>query len=111
MAIALVIVVLILAIIAGISLFSILGGIVGLVIYLAIAAVIGFVADLIVPGNTPYGVIGAILAGVVGTWVGQLIFGLFGLGGIPIVPAIVGAVIVTFIYSAASRQVASDRTV
>jgi len=111
MGLALLIVILILAIIAGVSLFSILGSVVGLVIYLVVAAVMGFIADAVVPGNSPYGLLGAILAGVVGSWVGRLIFGLFGLGDIPIVPALVGAIIVTFLYSLINRQVATDPTV
>ncbi len=84
--------------------------VVSLIIYLAVSAVIGFIADWIVPGNVPYGLLGAILAGIVGGWVGHLIFGLIGLGNLPIIPAIVGAVVVTLIYSYLSRRTVSDRT-
>lgn len=68
---------------------------VGLVLMLLVAGFIGWLADRIVPGTIPYGWLGAIVAGLAGAMIGNLI--LHGLGptlfGIALIPAIVGTVI------------------
>jgi uncharacterized membrane protein YeaQ/YmgE (transglycosylase-associated protein family) len=71
----------------------------GVLVTLAIAAIVGFVADKIVPGRLPYGWVGALVAGLLGSWVGSFLFGAFGpvIGGIPIIPALIGAIIVAFV--------------
>jgi uncharacterized membrane protein YeaQ/YmgE (transglycosylase-associated protein family) len=73
--------------------------ILGFLLLLLVAAVIGWVADLIVPGNIPLGWIGAIIAGLVGAWIGQAIFGEWGptIEGVALVPALIGAVIFAFV--------------
>lgn len=78
---------------------------VGLIVMLFIAGIIGWVADQIVPGRLPYGWLGAIVAGLVGSWVGGLILGGLGpaLAGIAIVPALVGAIILAFVASAVTK--------
>ncbi|MBI4498214.1 MAG: GlsB/YeaQ/YmgE family stress response membrane protein [Chloroflexi bacterium] len=69
---------------------------VGLALMLFIAGVVGWLADAIVPGRLPYGFLGAILAGLVGSWIGQLLLGAWGpsLFGIRLIPALIGAIIV-----------------
>lgn len=73
---------------------------------LLIAGLVGYLADVIVPGRLPWGWLGATLAGLVGTWIGVALFNLLHLprwlelirlGGIPLIPALVGAIIIAFI--------------
>ena len=80
---------------------------VGLLITLAVAAVIGWLAMKIVPGRSiPYGWLGATVAGLLGSWIGGVLLGRAGpsLGGIAIFPALVGAVIVVFIFEMVTRN-------
>ena len=62
---------------------------------LGVAGLVGWLADLVVPGDLPYGWLGAVVAGLVGGWVGAIILGNMGpdLFGVRIVPAFVGAAI------------------
>lgn len=78
---------------------------VGLIVMLFVAGIIGWIADQIVPGNLPYGWLGAIVAGLVGSWIGGLILGGFGpsLAGIAIIPALLGALLLAFIASGATK--------
>jgi uncharacterized membrane protein YeaQ/YmgE (transglycosylase-associated protein family) len=71
---------------------------IGLVITLFIAGLLGWLADLIVPGRLPYGWLGSIVAGLGGSWVGGILLGDYGpeLGGIALIPALLGAVILAF---------------
>lgn len=76
-------------------------GMVGFVMTLIVAGLVGWLADLVVPGKLPGGWIGAVLAGLVGGWLGSLLFSLLhiqrigpDIGGIDIVPAFVGAVVI-----------------
>ena len=66
-----------------------------LLLTLAVAGLVGWLADLVVPGELPYGWLGAVAAGVIGGWVGQLILGRLGpsLFGVYLLPTFVGAVI------------------
>jgi uncharacterized membrane protein YeaQ/YmgE (transglycosylase-associated protein family) len=76
-----------------------------LVAYLFMAGVIGAVADRIVPGKMPGGMLGAVLAGLVGSWLGTLFLGQLGpkLFGLPIIPALVGATVLAFGAEAVGR--------
>ncbi len=66
-----------------------------LLLTLAVAGFVGWLADIVVPGELPYGWLGAVAAGVIGGWIGQIIFGRAGpsLLGVYLVPTFVGAVI------------------
>lgn len=70
----------------------------GLLITLVVAGFIGWIADMIVPGKIPYGWLGAIVAGLAGSWIGTMIFD-FGpaVAGITLIPALAGAIILAFI--------------
>lgn len=72
---------------------------VGLLITLLIAGLIGWLADRIVPGDLPYGWLGAIVAGLAGSWLGTLILGDLGptVRGIALIPALIGAIILAFV--------------
>ncbi|MGH2627611.1 MAG: GlsB/YeaQ/YmgE family stress response membrane protein [Anaerolineales bacterium] len=70
----------------------------GLAITVIVAGVIGWAADQITPGELPYGVIGAVGAGLLGALLGGLLLDGFGpdLAGLAIIPTLVGAVILAF---------------
>lgn len=85
---------------------------VGVLVTVAVAAVVGWLADKIVPGDLPYGWLGAIVAGLVGSWIGTGLLGRTGptIGGIAIVPAIVGAVLVAFVVEIVAKRFRGART-
>mgnify|MGYP000722283681 FL=1 len=68
---------------------------------LIIGGVIGWLAQVIIGRNFPGGIIGNIIAGIVGAWLGGKLFGAFGpvIGGFSIIPAIIGAIILVFAFS------------
>ena len=72
---------------------------IGLIFTLLVAFFCGWVADKILPGSVPYGWIGAIAFGLLGSWVGGILLGDAGpeIGGIAVIPAIVGAVILALL--------------
>jgi uncharacterized membrane protein YeaQ/YmgE (transglycosylase-associated protein family) len=80
-------------------------GLLGLILYLVIAGLVGWLATLIVPARWPLGWIGAIAAGLLGSWLGVWVMGQLGLGGqvgpvvfgVPVIPAFVGALILALI--------------
>ena len=75
-----------------------LGFTIGLVLTLLVAGLIGWLADLLVPGKLPYGQAGAVVAGVVGAVIASLIPAISDVGpelfDIRVVPAFVGTLIV-----------------
>ena len=75
------------------------------IIYLIIAAIVGVVAEFIVGWRLPFGIIGAIIAGVIGVWLmTQVIiisgFGDYYINGVPVVRALIGALILVAIWHA-----------
>jgi uncharacterized membrane protein YeaQ/YmgE (transglycosylase-associated protein family) len=81
-------------------------GLVGLALHMFMAGLVGALAAAVVPGRLPWGFMGAILAGLVGSWLGTVLLGHLGprVFGIPLVPAFVGAVIVAFAFSLVRRE-------
>ena len=79
-------------------------GLVGLILTLLVAGLVGWAADLVVPGGAlPGGWIGAVLTGLIGGFVGHLLFSalhihapLLPLFGVDLIPTLVGAVVVAF---------------
>jgi uncharacterized membrane protein YeaQ/YmgE (transglycosylase-associated protein family) len=72
-----------------------------LVVLLLVAAVCGLIAERVVHSSLPFGWIGAIVAGFVGAWLMVDVFHVailpqFSIEGLPIISAIVGAIIVVF---------------
>lgn len=77
----------------------------GIIAWLVIGAIAGWVAGKIVPGDEGYGVIGTIITGIVGAVVGAWILGavtgddwIQGITIPTLLAAIVGAVIVAFVW-------------
>src|SRR5262245_52082764 len=64
-----------------------------LILRLAVAGLVGWLADLAVPGQLPYGWLGAVVAGLVGGWLGALVIGSVGpaIFGVHILPSFLGA--------------------
>lgn len=100
-----------------VALFWLTGKVIGVVATLVIAGLVGALADSIVPGDIPFGWLGSILAGLVGSWLGVWIFGAMNVGtgpvlfDIPIIPAFVGALILAFLASLLSRSALRGRRI
>ena len=100
-----------------IVLFWITAKIVGVIITVVIAGLVGALADSVVSGDRPFGWLGAILAGLLGSWIGVFLFDRLGIGtgifiaDIPIIPAFVGAVILAFIVSLLHHRTARGRII
>ena len=83
-----------------------------IIAWLVIGAIAGWIAGKVVPGDEGYGVIGTIIAGIVGALVGgwllaQLTSNDDWLSGISIetlIAAIVGAIIVVFLWSMIAKN-------
>jgi uncharacterized membrane protein YeaQ/YmgE (transglycosylase-associated protein family) len=86
-------------------------GLLHLVGTIAIAGLVGWIADLLIPGELPFGWLGAVVAGVVGGWLGSLIIGNFGpaLFGVHLIPALLGASILAVPASFLSKKSALGR--
>lgn len=78
----------------------------GLIAWLIVGAIAGWVAGKLVPGDEGYGVLGTIIAGIIGAFVGGWLFALLtdksdwltGIDITTIIAAIVGAVIVVVVW-------------
>jgi len=76
---------------------------------LILVIIAGFLARLIVPGRDPMGFWGTVLLGIVGSFVGGLLFSLIFehvvmLRASGLIGSIIGAVIALLIYRAATRR-------
>lgn len=87
----------------------------GFLVMLLVAAIVGFIGDALVPGSLPGGWVGAIIAGLVGSAVGGYLFGLLNLpagpviAGLAIIPSIIGAALVVWLYALIAGQMARGR--
>lgn len=87
----------------------------GFLVMLLVAAIAGFIGDALAPGTIPGGWVGAIIAGLVGSAVGGYLFGLLRIpsgpeiGGLAIIPSIIGAALVVWLYSLISGQLGTRR--
>lgn len=73
-----------------------------------IGAIVGALAKLIMPGKDPGGIIVTIILGILGGIVGGFLFSLIGLGGdggiINFVGAVLGAILLLWIYRLATSR-------
>ena len=79
--------------------------------WLVVGAIAGFIASRLVPGDEGYGVIGGLIAGIVGALLGGFIFGALtnedwttGINIPTLIAAIIGAIIVVFLWNAVARR-------
>jgi uncharacterized membrane protein YeaQ/YmgE (transglycosylase-associated protein family) len=75
-----------------------------LLVLLLVGAIAGLIGERLVSRGMPGGILGAIVAGLVGAWLMVDILHVviapeFSLGGIPIISAILGAAIVVLLFS------------
>ncbi len=80
-------------------------GIIAIICYLVVAAVCAYLAERLVPGTIPGGFLTSAIVGIIGAWVGGSLIGHFGpdLGGVALVPCILGSAILVFVVSLCSR--------
>lgn len=84
----------------------------GFLVMLLVAAIVGFIGDALVPGRMPGGWVGAIIAGLLGSAIGGYLFNAMSmpvgpvLGGLAIVPSIIGAALVVFLFGLIANGVA-----
>jgi uncharacterized membrane protein YeaQ/YmgE (transglycosylase-associated protein family) len=78
----------------------------GILALIIVGAIAGFIASRLVPGDEGYGWIGALIAGIVGAFVGGALLGALtgsdwttGINIPSIFAAIVGAIIVVFLWN------------
>lgn len=70
----------------------------GFIILLVVAAIAGAIGELIAGAKVPGGWVGSIIAGLIGAWLGGLIVHIGPvIGGVQIIPAIIGAAIFVFL--------------
>lgn len=84
----------------------------GFLVMLAVAALVGALADALVPGRLPFGWLGAIAAGLLGSWLGSLLLGRIGpdIAGIPVISALIGAMILAFAFDLIGKHAGTSRT-
>jgi uncharacterized membrane protein YeaQ/YmgE (transglycosylase-associated protein family) len=83
-----------------------------IIAWIVVGAIAGWVASKVVPGDEGYGVLGGLIAGIVGAVVGGWLFGLItnnqdwttGIDIPTIIAAIVGAIIVVFLWNLITRR-------
>ena len=82
-----------------------------IIAWLVVGAIAGWIAGMVVPGDEGYGWLGAIIAGIVGALVGGFLLGLItnedwttGINIPTLIAAIVGAIIVVFVWRAIARR-------
>lgn len=79
--------------------------ILGLLVFLLVAAVCAWIGEAIAPGSIPGGFFASAIVGVIGAWIGTSLFGHFGpdIGGIAVLPAIIGSALCVFGMALLSR--------
>lgn len=82
-----------------------------IIAWLVVGALAGWIASMVVPGDERYGWLGGLIAGIVGALVGGWLFGLLtnqdwttGINIPTIIAAIVGAIIVVFLWNTLTRR-------
>jgi uncharacterized membrane protein YeaQ/YmgE (transglycosylase-associated protein family) len=72
---------------------------IGFLLTLAVAGLVGWAADAVVPGRLPGGWLGAVLAGIVGGFIGTLLLGRIGptVFDVNVIPAFIGAAVIAVV--------------
>jgi uncharacterized membrane protein YeaQ/YmgE (transglycosylase-associated protein family) len=73
------------------------------IVYLIVAAIVGFVAEALVGRRLPFGFVGAIIAALIGVWLLTKVIIITGFPdiivyGVPIVKALIGAIILVALW-------------
>jgi uncharacterized membrane protein YeaQ/YmgE (transglycosylase-associated protein family) len=85
------------------------------IIYLIVAAIVGLVAETLVGWRLPFGFVGAIIAALVGVWLMTRVIIITGIGdiniyGVPLVRALIGAIILVGIWHLLTYSLWQGRT-
>jgi uncharacterized membrane protein YeaQ/YmgE (transglycosylase-associated protein family) len=85
--------------------------ILGFLCYLLIAAVCAYIAERLVPGVIPGGLLTLAIFGIIGGWIGANLMGQFGpmLAGVSLIPCILGSAILVFGLSFISKGFRGNR--
>lgn len=96
----------ILLLVSGALLYQAVGSLLGFMVMLTVAGIIGMAADAVVPGRVPYGWIGAVAAALFGAWLGTLLMGSLPptILGIPVLPALIGALVLALVVQAVLKH-------
>lgn len=75
------------------------------IVYLIIAAIVGVIAEFIVGWRLPFGIVGAVVAGLVGVWLMTSVIIISGFNDyvvdtVPLIRALIGAIILVAIWHA-----------
>ncbi len=81
----------------------------GIITFLVVGLIAGFIARLIVPGEDPMGLVGTLVLGVIGSFVGGFLSALVFAGDLElsasgIVGSIVGAIVALLVYRFAASK-------
>src|SRR5690242_21824410 len=73
------------------------------IVYLIVAAIVGFVAESLVGWRLPLGIVGAIIAALVGAWLLTKVLIITGIGditiaGVPLLRALLGAILLVAVW-------------
>ena len=84
------------------------------IVYVIIAAIIGVIAEYIVGWRVPFGIIGAVIAGVIGIWLLTQVIVITGIGdydlyGVPLLRALIGAIIFIALWHALTGGLGTRR--
>ena len=89
-----------------------------IIAWLVVGAIAGWIAGKVVPGDEGYGVLGTIIAGIVGALLGGFLFGLItnedwttGINIPTLIAAIVGAIVVVFLWGMIAKGRSGRTTV
>ena len=79
----------------------------GFIIMIIVGGLIGWLAGAILGKDVPFGIIGNIIAGLIGSAIGSKLLGQWGpiLGGVPILPALIGSIILIIIVSFITKAI------
>lgn len=75
------------------------------IVYLIIAAIVGVIAEFIVGWRLPFGIVGAVVAGLIGVWLMTSVIIISGFNDyvvdtVPLIRALIGAIILVAIWHA-----------
>jgi uncharacterized membrane protein YeaQ/YmgE (transglycosylase-associated protein family) len=73
------------------------------IVYLIVGGVVGLIAEFLVGWRLPFGIIGAIIAGLIGAWLMTQVIIIGGIGditiaGVPIIRALIGAILLVAVW-------------
>ena len=82
--------------------------ILSVIMFLLVGLIAGYIARLVVPGPDPMGIVGTLLLGIVGSYIGGFLWALFAEGELlarsSLLGSILGAVIALLIYRVIGRR-------